>query len=387
VPHPLIPGNRVTLLPDGDETFGTLLNAFDTATERVWVETYIFLPDRSGKRVLRALEDAARRGCDVILLVDRFGSHALRDRDVAPLRAAGGYAAWFNAPFGIRPYSQKVTPFGVQRDHRKIFIVDGDTAFCGGRNVSMEYDGLGDPEEEFHDVMIEIEGPAVRDLAEVFLETLTAATPLRRALFPPAEPRGTAAVRALQLDLHEREGELDHALIRLIQEAEREVLFCTPYLIPPRSVLDALLAAPARGIRTRVLTAGHSDVPAVKWAGRHLYPRLLDAGIEVVEHLGQPLHAKFYVADRQRALIGSYNADRWGQRYNQEVAVWVECPALAADLAGWYEEGTRDGLYVTPDVIAAWPLAQRAAQSALYGLSKVLAPTRSSPDVPEPVLG
>jgi cardiolipin synthase A/B len=379
MPHPLIPGNRVTLLPDGDETFEALLAAIGEATERVWIETYIFIPDQSGRRVLRALEDAARRGCDVLLLVDRFGAHALRDCDVAPLRAAGGYAAWFNPLLALRPHGRKVTPFGVQRDHRKIGVIDDDTAFIGGRNVSMEYDGLGDPDEEFHDVMVRIEGPAVRDLAAVFLQTLSVATPLRRALFPPAAPRGTAAVRALQLDLYEREGELDHALVALLQGAREEILFCTPYLIPPDHILHALLAAPARGVRTRVLTAGHSDVPAVKWAGRHLYSRLLEAGVEVVEYERQPLHAKFYVADREACLIGSYNADRWGQRYNQEVAVWVECPVLLADLAHWFDRGVRDGQRITEGTLDGWSLPRRAAQAALYGLSALLAPSTPAP--------
>jgi cardiolipin synthase A/B len=370
MPHPFTPGNRVTLLTDGTRTFELALDAIAGAKTRVWLEAYIFEPDEAGKRMLKELTDAASRGVDVILLVDRFGSYKLRDRHVRPLRAAGGVAAWFNPLFGVSSHGRKVSALGVHRDHRKILIVDDGPAFTGGRNVSMDYGGTGD--DVFYDVMVAIEGPAVRELGLIFLETLDDTSDHTRELFAAPPPAGDTEVRALQLDLRERVGELDHAVVAMVAAAQGRVLFCTPYFIPPAPLLDALLAAAERGVDVRVLTAGKSDVPAVTLAGRYLYPRLHEAGIRVFEMTSHPLHAKFVVADDQYSIVGSYNFDRWGQRFNQEVAVEVVDFELATRLASCFDRGAQHE--VLPEQLHAW---RRAGHAVLYGASQAVAPGRS----------
>ncbi len=368
-------GNRCRLLPSGDHSFQALLDAIDGARERVWIETYIFQPDAAGQQVLRALEGAARRGCDVVLMIDRFGSKALKDRHVEGLRAAGGWAFWYNPLLALKPYSNKVTPLGVHRDHRKIFLVDRGPVFCGGRNVSMKFGGPGP--EAFFDMMMRVDGPAVRDLAAVFLETLDDTTDLDRTLFDPPPPAGDLTLRVLQLDLRERVGELDHALCELIAGAEREVLYSSPYFIPPGPILEELLATARRGVDVRVLTAGKTDVPPVRWAGRRLYRRLLDAGVRLWEMQGVILHAKYFVADGRCSIVGSYNADRWGQRYNQEVAVLVEGAAVARGLAEHFAEAVGRSVRVTEETVAGWPAWRRAGYAAAHALSHVVAPDAS----------
>ena len=374
--HDFVAGNRVTLFPDGAESLEEEIDKIAEARQRVWMETYIFEPDAAGLRVLGALRDAASRGVDVILVVDRFGSWRLRDRHVRPLREAGGVAAWFNPFFGLGPHGQKVTPAGLHRDHRKIFIVDDHTAFVGGRNISMDYGHGGDM--TFYDVMVEIEGPVVRDLAEIFLETLEDTSEHRRPLFDAIEPAGDTPVRAMQLDLREEVGELDNALTTLVASARHELLFCTPYLIPPRPLLEALCAAASRGVDVRILTAGRSDVPSVKFAGRHLYEDLIQSGARVFEMRSHTLHAKFFVADGRSSIVTSYNADRWGRRYNQEVGVEVLSEKLAEGLSTCFSRGSE--VEVTLDTIAGWSRLRRARHALLYGLSRLAAPERSGPD-------
>jgi len=389
-------GNALRLLPGGDETFAALLADIERATVRVWLECYIFVPDGAGRKFLVALRDAAARGCDVILLVDRFGSHALRERDVEPLCNAGGHAYWFNPFFGLRENAKKVTPFGIHRDHRKIMVIDDDVAYFGGRNVSMAWAGGGSgggglvgsgggsgivgssgakEGEEFYDVMVRAEGPAARDFAAVFLETLDDTTDLRRDLFPAARGSGDARVEVLQLDLREKEGELDHAICDLIANASGTLLFCTPYFIPPRPIHDALLDAARRGVDVRILTAGKCDVPWVMWAGRRLYPRFLAAGARIYEHNCDYLHAKFYVADGQTSIIGSYNADRWGQRFNQEDAGRIASARLAGELARCFEDGITDE--VTPATVGAWAWYLVFFYRVMYALSHLIAPDAS----------
>ncbi len=235
IPAPASEGNQVRLLPSGKETFEAVLADIEGARERVWLETYIFKPDEVGLQLIQALVDAARRGCDVILLVDRFGAHALRDRHVQPLREAGGHAIWFNPLLALKPHSAKVTLFGAHRDHRKILVVDDHVAYTGGRNVGLEWVGGGP--DSFYDVMVRIQGPAAPDFAGIFLETLDDTCDLERSLFAPAPASGDVPVRVLQLDLREREGQLDHALIYLIDDARHRLLQCNPYLTPQGPIL------------------------------------------------------------------------------------------------------------------------------------------------------
>jgi len=339
----------------------------------VWLETYIFVPDEIGLEILQALVDAATRGCDVVLLVDRFGAHKLRDKHVKPLRTAGGVAIWFNPLLALKPNSAKVSVFGAHRDHRKILVVDDDIAYTGGRNVGLEYVGAGP--DSFYDVMVRVEGPAARDFAAVFLETLTDTCDVDRQLFDAGAPAGEVSVRVLQLDLRERVGELDHALADLVAGAQERLLLSTPYLMPPAPLLEAALSAARRGVDVRLLTCGRSDVPLVQYAGRRLYPILLEAGIRIWEHERDILHAKFFVADGRRTIIGSYNADRWGQRYNQEVAAEIESRELATGLAECFRRGAT--VEITKETIEAWPWYVPFFARLLWILSKILAPDAS----------
>jgi cardiolipin synthase len=368
-------GNRLTLLPRGEQTLEAVVKDIDGAKTRVWLETYIFVPDAAGCRVLDALVRAARRGCDVILMVDRFGAYKLRDRHVRPLREAGGQAFWFNPLLALNRNSVKVTALGAHRDHRKILVVDDAVAYTGGRNVSMEWVGTGPG--KFFDVMVRIEGPAARDFAVVFLDTLEDTTTLRRELWEPPPGTGDAPVEVLQLDLREKVGQLDQCICALVKETRERLLFCTPYLIPPRPILDELLNAARRGVDVQLLTAGKCDVPWVKWAASHLYRDLLDAGVTLWEHdASDLLHAKFYVADGERTIIGSYNADRWGQRFNQEVAAEIESRTLADGLGKCFRDGCTQ--QVTRETVDAWAGYLRLFYALMYALSMLIAPNASA---------
>jgi cardiolipin synthase len=240
--------------------------------------------------------------------------------------------------------------------------------------VGLEYVGQGP--DKFYDVMVRIQGPAAHDFARVFLETLDDTYDLARSLFPPAPPVGDVPVRVLQLDLRERVGQLDHSLVDLINGARERLMLSTPYLMPPGPILDAILAAGRRGVDVRLLTCGRSDVPLVQYAGRRLYPLLLDAGVRVWEHERDMLHAKFFVADDERTIIGSYNADRWGQRYNQEVAAEIDSRELADGLAVCFRKGAT--VEITRQTIDAWPWYVMFLARILWLLSRILAPDASS---------
>lgn len=356
-------GNEVDVFTDGDVAFEAAYTAIDTATRYVWLEMYIFEPDATGRLAIDALAAAARRGCDVVVLFDRWGSPRLGLRHAAPIHAAGGQIAVYNPILPWNKLGRKVAPF-LHRDHRKVLIAD-DTAFVGGHNISMEYGGPGP--ELFCDMTLRLRGPCVRDLAQVFNGALRRATgtphPLPDA--PPPHPAGMP-VQVLALDQPLRHYSLDYGIRALLQTARQRCYVATPYFIPPGWFIDDLVQAAQRGVDVRILTAGKSDVPWARLAGRHLYGRLLRQGIRIYEMRSPILHAKHLTIDGGFSVVGSYNVDRYGGKHNLEIGVLVESPAVALRLEHSFQRLLQRADEVT---LSAWQQrspAQRLLEWLLF---------------------
>lgn len=326
-------GNRVTVFHHGEQAFAAMLEAIAQAKARVWLETYILEPDSLGLAILQALTEAARRGADVLLIYDAFGSPDLGPEHTRALAEAGGRVVAFNPLFALR----RRLPVMV-RDHRKILIAD-TTGFAGGMNVSREYTGppLGDG--RFRDTHARIEGPSVRHLAAVLAGSLLEATgdtlPL---LEPPPSIEGGCFVQVLGSGTRRKRRHIQRALRQAIARAVHRVYLTTPYFVPSRSLLRALVIAAKRGADVRVLTAGDSDVPAVRRATHHLAGRLLRRGVRIYELYGQTLHAKTATLDGVYASVGSFNLDRWSYQRNLEVNVTVIDTGQAEHLEAQFHE-------------------------------------------------
>ncbi|MFQ5569562.1 MAG: phosphatidylserine/phosphatidylglycerophosphate/cardiolipin synthase family protein [Rhodothermales bacterium] len=361
-------GNRLTLYVDGDESFQVAYEAICRAQQRVWLEMYILEPDAVGRMAIDALADAARRGCDVILLFDRFGSPRLRARHAAPIWKAGGRVALYNPFLPWRKMGRKIAPFS-HRDHRKILIVD-DVGFCGGRNISVEYGGPGP--ERFYDLTVRLEGPCVRDLATVFRDSLYRATRKVPPL-PPASPPFPDGifVDVLELSARTHERDLDRAIYRMIDQTRRHCYISTPYFIPPAWLRHALIKAGHRGVDVRVLTAGASDVPHARTAGRHVYGGLLAGGGRIYEMQHPILHAKYLTIDGRHSIIGSYNVDQYGGKHNLEVGVATRDPSLARMLEAEFFSNLDHSVEITPAAWKARPWATRLLQWFLFQLSRI----------------
>lgn len=362
------PGNRLTLYTVGDEAFEAAFDAVRTARERVWVETYIFEPDEVGNMLRDALVDAAHRGCSVILIFDRWGSPKIGESYAQPILDAGGQVAIYNPVFPWRRLGRKIAPV-FHRDHRKILITD-DVGFCGGANVSLDYGGPGP--ELFYDLTLKIEGPAVQDLAALFLETLretgasTPDLPTRPNPFPDGVP-----AEVLSLDARQGEKDFDHALQELLAGAQECCLLMTPYFVPPNWFREALKDAARRGVRVEVLTAGKSDVPLARVAGRHLYRELLEAGVRVFEMQHPVLHAKCLTIDHRYSIVGSYNVDTYGSKYNLEVGIASSDTNLAAQLEEEFRRRTADARKIFLEEWVKRPLRARLFQRLMYTVFKI----------------
>ena len=322
-------GNEVRVIVDGDQTFEAMWADIARAERSVHLTTYIFEHDRVGQRTLEELVAAAKRGCRVLVVLDAFGSHRLDRTHLEPLRAAGGEVLFYN-PLVAWP----IRVSRLVRNHRKILVIDRCVSFCGGMNVAEEYAGSRHGTGLFRDTQLRIAGPAAHDLATVVEELARIIDGEKRQLpGQRAEPNGDGCVvQILESPGRRRRASIQKALHTKLGRAIERCYLTSPYFVPPRALMVALCEAARRGVDVRVLTAGRSDVPAVRLASQHLYGRLLRAGVRIFEFGPGVLHAKTGTVDGVSASVGSFNLDYWSYRRNLEVSVGVFGGAATREL-------------------------------------------------------
>lgn len=330
-------GNRVRLLPEGDEAWSAMWAAIESARTRVWLETYIMEPDSLGQGTLERLRDAAARGCEVLLLYDDVGSHKLGSDFLAPLLRAGGQVHAFNPIWAWHRHGPL-----LMRDHRKILVVDDRIAFCGGMNASEDYAGPQLGNGLFRDTHLSVEGPAVGDLAGVVQSSLRAmGISSRRVRGPIAPLEGGVVVQVLEANRLRNRSALQRTLRLTLERAVQRCAITTPYFVPPRRLRRAIARAANRGVEVRILTAGRSDVPMVALASQHVYEHFLKRGARIFEYghnRPRVLHAKCVSIDGVYATVGSFNFDTWSWSRNLEVNVGVLDPATALELERQFEQ-------------------------------------------------
>jgi cardiolipin synthase A/B len=361
-------GNQLTLFFDGDSTYEAMLAAIKSAQRRVWLETYIFTPDRVGKMFLDALLEARARGVEVVVIYDSVGSTGMHtDGHWEPLHEAGARVVSFNPPFQIG----RKLPL-LYRDHRKILIVDESVGFTGGMNISEDYAGPKLGTAMFRDTQVLVEGPAVRDLAMIFAASFQTATGERLQLFARSAPLAEGVFcQVLGSDVRRRKRHIQRAMFHTVGRCVRTCYVTSPYFVPPPRLLTALEHAARRGVDVRVLTAGFSDVPIVAIAGRHLYERLLRAGVKIYEMKGRTLHAKTTTIDGVYGGIGSFNLDRWSFARNLEVTLSTIDPGVARGLEEQFHEDLKIATEVQLDVHMRMGVVDRILRWLAFQLMRV----------------
>ena len=316
---PVLPGNRVEVLIDGERTYDLMVEAIRSARHHVHMMSYIFRDDPAGVRFRDALIERARAGVAVRLLVDGVGSHGLSRRFMRPLLEAGGRFARFMPVLPLRPHWRPTL-----RNHRKILVVDGRVGFTGGLNIGDEYRGRKKKFAPWRDTHMRLEGTAALRLQEIFIEDWLFATDedvLEAAYFPEQPEQAGDLVQVLESGPDQDHGTIHAVLFTAISQARRSVYITTPYFVPDLAVLMALMTAVWRGVDVRILVPGKSDLPLVRLAGRSYYRELLAAGVRIYEHRPGMLHAKTMVVDGAWSTIGSSNMDIRSFRLNFEANV------------------------------------------------------------------
>ncbi len=332
---PLIPGNRIRLLRDATENYPAWLDAIERARSSVSFESYILADDAVGRRFADALAAAARRGIRVRLLQDWLGARGEAGRGFwGRLREAGVEVRWFN-PFRIG------APLALlRRNHRKSIVVDGRVGFVTGLCVAARW--AGDPARglaPWRDTGVELEGPAVAELARAFARGWAeAGAPIADLDLPRVEDLPDAGDTAVRIIATEPATAGIYRLDQLIAATARRTLWLTDaYFVAVPSYVQALRAAALDGVDVRFLVPGQSDLGIVKRLGVAGYRPLLEAGIRVFEWKGPMLHAKSAVADGRWARVGSTNLNLASWMGNWELDVAVEDERFAREMEAAFE--------------------------------------------------
>ena len=312
-------GNRIRLLENGDNYYPALFAAIARAQRRVLLETFIWFEDDVGWRLHAALLQAARRGIQVEVLLDGYGSPDLSAGFVDELSAAGVIIRYYDP----RPRLLGMRTNLFRRMHRKIVVIDETTAFVGGINYSAEHmTGYG-PEAK-QDYAVQVEGPVVVDILQFVLENLTdKVVPSRRWLrrrHPPEVNRNPGEAQALFVwrDNHEHRNDIERHYLKMLTSARREVIIANAYFFPGYRLLHAMRNAARRGVRVKLIVQGEPDIPIVKVGARLLYRYLVKGGVQIFEYRRRPLHGKVALADDRWATVGSSNLDPLSLSLNLE---------------------------------------------------------------------
>jgi cardiolipin synthase len=397
-------GHQVQLLQGGQAFFQALNDAIDKSAHEIRMETYIFNVEASGVQVAVALERAAQRGVAVYLVMDGVGTPRIPAEWVQRFNSAGVEWRIFS-PLGRLGV---FIPSRWRRLHRKLCVVDGTVAFCGGINV---LDDFFDPnhgalDAPRFDFAVRVTGPLVQAVHEAtaqFWWRLQAARTVRQRHFKVAwqalqeavtlslqtrsgaEPGGDAGAQAPDLPAHDTNAELvlrdnvrnrsriERSYRKAIGTAVDEIIIANAYFVPGRKLRKGLILAALRGVRVRLLLQGRYEYFMQYHAARPVYGALLAAGVEIHEYSVSFLHAKVAVIDGHWATVGSSNLDPLSLLLAREANVVVDDVAFAQDLRARLEHAmAHGGVRVDPAAYANRPWRQRFLDRVALGVMRIL---------------
>ncbi len=371
---PLVVSNRTTLYQDGDATYAAMFKAIAAARDHINVETYIIEDDEIGKKFSDALIAKQKQGVQVALIYDGVGSLRTPAEFFQRLKDNGIRTLEFNP---VNPLHAKKGWELNQRDHRKLLIVDGQTVFLGGINISGVYssgslvrridDGKPRDRTPWRDTHLQVEGPVVAEFQKMFLETWSKqkGEPLpERKYFPPPAQKGKEVIRAIASSSDEGGGQMYNTLVSAIGSAETSVYLTFAYFAPDEVIMNALAAAVRRGADVKIILPSRTDSALIFYAGRSYYSALLKSGVKIYERGTALLHAKSALIDGVWSTIGSTNLDWRSFLHNDEVNAVVLGPEFGAQMNAMFEKDLAASTQITLESWHDRSLAARIKEQA-----------------------
>ncbi len=315
------PFNKIELLSEPKQTFDSMWEALESATDHIHVEFFIIDDDSTGRYLKEILCRKARAGLRVRVIYDYWGSRISKSY-LKELRESGVYVHSFfppRFPFILRHVNN--------RNHRKIIVIDGKTAFTGGLNVADRY-RLGNSLGTWRDTMVRLQGPVVESLQEVFLADwffLERKPHLRQRYFPALEKHeeGRNIIQIVDSGPDTSYRAIMQGMIGMLNMATEYAYLQSPYFMPTSELQEALIMTALRGADVRLLLPKSSDASMAQAGNASYLQPMLDAGVKVYWYVGGFLHSKTMVVDDYISTIGTSNMDFRSYEQNFEVNAFI----------------------------------------------------------------
>jgi len=368
VERPLLPGNLIEPLINGDEAYPAMLEAIRNARQTVSLMTYIFDHDEAGLEFARALGEAARRGVEVRVLIDAAGTRyswpsiikTLQREGVRHARFLPSLALWHLMTLNLRT-------------HRKIMVVDARVGFTGCMNIRVGHCLQRHPRSPVQDLHFRVSGPVVTQLQEVFADDwqFTTGETLRGdGWFPQPESAGPVLARGVTDGPDENFEKLLWTLLGALSIARDSVRIMTPYFLPDPSVVSALNLAAMRGVQVDILLPAKNNLPLVQWASRAMWWQVLKHGCRIWLTPPPFDHSKLMLVDGCWVLLGSANWDARSLRLNFEYNLECYDPALAQRMDDLFTAKRSAAHLVTLEEVDGRPLPAKLRD----GVARLLTP-------------
>jgi cardiolipin synthase len=358
--------NHVSLFHEGGPKFDDLLEGIRTAKRFIHLEYYIVRNDDIGQRLVEALAIKAAEGLDVRFMYDGMGSVTTPKRMFRPLAAAGGKVTEF-----MRPHFFRIN----FRNHRKICVIDGETAYIGGLNIGNEYLGKSKRFGHWRDTHIKVRGDAVAQLELRFVMDWnfcsTDVIHLRDGFFPRTSgiPRGVA-MQIISSGPDTAQHNIHYAYVKMISEADKSIYIQTPYFVPDDAVFESLKIAALSGIDVRIMIPAKKDHPFVHWANLSYLGELVEVGVKCYLYQKGFVHSKMVLVDSLVSSIGTANMDIRSFKLNFEVNAFLYDAQVTKALEEQYLRDIEDSSQLTMEEYAKRSHAVKVKES----ISRLLSP-------------
>ena len=378
-------GNKAVLLEDGRQAYPAMLAAIHSARRSIHMATYIFDDSQTGQMFADALVERRKAGVEVRILYDGVGSMSTSQEFFKDLKAQGVQVEQFNP---VNPAEVLKKGAGIiERDHRKLLVVDGRTAFLGGINISSVY-GTGGysgsrekakdkfEDRPWRDTQVALQGPVVGELQRAFVESWARQThepPLEGpAYFPTLKPEGPLVVRAITSAPDNEVNPLYVTLVSAIAASESQVHITMAYFVPDRQLLGVLEDAARRGVDVKLILPERTDNWVVFNAGRSFYEGMLESGVKIYERKARVLHAKTAVIDGVWSTVGSSNLDWRSLVSNDELNAVILGADFAAQMNAMFDHDIADSVEITTEKWHGRSFADRLREMYARALAYML---------------
>ncbi len=347
VGYPLRRGSHEEFLPSGEACFEAMKRELAKAEKYIFIESFIIREDSFWRELYVPLCEKARNGVDVRIIYDGMGSSTLTSDFKKRMAEVGIKVMVFN------PYKPSVTVIQNNRDHRKIFVVDGKVAITGGVNIGDEYINRSERFGHWKDASVLISGEAAKSFALMFLKTWYLANPIddNIADFLPevSAEYSSSFVQPYADSPLDNENSGEQTYLNIISRATDYIYITTPYLIPDNELITALSLAAKSGVDVRIITPAIPDKWYVHMVTRSFYPELVNNGVKIYEYTPGFIHSKTVVVDGKCAVVGSVNLDYRSLFLHFECAAFIVNSPSIGDITDDFLETQSKSEIITPD--------------------------------------